>query len=290
MRAHDAAARRDAGVEHVLHDALLIRRFGEADAVALPVAAGPLWLVRQRQIGHRREEGSIVLGKPPSLFDDLRQPLELLAADGGLHIRHAVVETDRWVTFEDDLGGRVPLGIRDAHAVLAQKPELGVPFRVAGRQHPAFAGGDDFARMEREAGDIPVWLADAFPFAVDPDFAADGAGGVLNDRQRMTRGDLHDPRHVAGHANLVHTEDGLGALGDRRLDQCRIHVEGVGINVDEDGQGAAVTDAVGGRDEGMADGDDLVARPNPDGQECEVQGRGAARDCAGVGGADRCGE
>ncbi len=39
---------------------------------------------------------------------------------------------------------------------------------------------------------------------------------------------------------------------------------------------------VGGRDEGMADGDHLVARPRADGPQREVKRRGAVRDGAGV--------
>ena len=76
-------------------------------------------------------------------------------------------------------------GVRHAHAVLAQEPELRVPLGVAGGQHAALAGGDDLAGVEGEAGDVPVGLADGLPAVADADLAADGAGGVLDDRQAV---------------------------------------------------------------------------------------------------------
>ena len=135
-----------------------------------------------------------------------------------------------------------------------------------------------------------VGLADALPGVADADLAADGAGGILDDRQAVPGGDGRDPGQVAGHAHLVHAEDGLGALGDGGLQARRVQVEGVRLDVHEDRGGAAVADAVGGGDEGVADGDDLVARLDADRQQRQVQGRGAARNRAGVGGADQGGE
>ena len=104
------------------------------------------------------------------------------------------------------------------------------------------------------------------------------------------RGDRRDARQVAGHAHLVHAEDGLGARRDGGLETRRVDVEGVRLDVHEDRRGAAVADAVGGGDEGVADRDDLVARLDADRQQRQVQGGGAARDRAGVGGADQGGE
>ena len=70
-------------------------------------------------------------------------------------------------------------------------------------------------------------------------------------------------RQVAGHAELVHAEDGAGARGDGRFDQLRIDVEGQRVDVHEHRRRAAIADAVGRGDEGMADRDHLVAGPTP---------------------------
>ena len=56
------------------------------------------------------------------------------------------------------------------------------------------------------------------------------------------------------------------------------------------GVGPAVADRVGGGDEGMADRDHLVARPDAQGEQGQVQRRRAAGDRAGVAGADVGGE
>ena len=58
------------------------------------------------------------------------------------------------------------------------------------------------------------------------------------------------------------------------------------LDVDEHRRGAAVADGVGGGDEGVADGDDLVARPHADGEQRQVQRRRAVGDGAGVRRAD----
>ena len=63
-----------------------------------------------------------------------------------------------------------------------------------------------------------------------------------------------------------------------------------GLDVDEHRRRAAVADRVGGGDERVADGDDLVARPDADGQQRQVQRRRAVRDGAGVRRADELGE
>ena len=50
--------------------------------------------------------------------------------------------------------------------------------------------------------------------------------------------------------------------------------------------GAGMAYRIGGGDVGMAGGDDLIARLHADGQQRQMQGGGAVRDCAGVLGAD----
>ena len=71
--------------------------------------------------------------------------------------------------------------------------------------------------------------------------------------------DRHEAAQIARHADLMHTQDGARARRDGRFDQRRVDIEGRGIDIDEDRHRAAVADGVGGRDEGVADRDDLVA-------------------------------
>ena len=70
----------------------------------------------------------------------------------------------------------------------------------------------------------------------------------------------------------------------------RINVESCGINIHENWQGAAVANAVGGGDVGMADGDDFVPRAHAHRQQCQVQSGRAARNRAGVRRAHEAGE
>ncbi len=102
-----------------------------------------------------------------------------------------------------------------------------VPVGVARGEHPALAGGDDLARMKGKTGDIAVGLADPFPAVANANLAADGARGILNDRQAMTGSDGQNPAKVAGQANLMHAENGPGTLGDRGFEPGGIEIEGL---------------------------------------------------------------
>ena len=57
--------------------------------------------------------------------------------------------------------------------MLAQQAELRGRVGVGGGQHAAVAGRDHLARVEREAGDVAVRLADPLPAAVPADLAAE---------------------------------------------------------------------------------------------------------------------
>ena len=124
----------------------------------------------------------------------------------------------------------------------------------------------------------------------EADLRADGAGGVLDHRQAVGAGDRHQRGEVAGHADLVDGEDRLGPRGDRGRDGGDVDVVAAVLDVDEDRHAAALADGVRRGDEGVADRHHLVARPDADGEEREVQRGGAVRDGAGVGGADVGGE
>ena len=90
--------------------------------------------------------------------------------------------------------------------------------------------------------------------------------------------------------DLMDAENGSGPFGDRVFNESRVEIEGIRLDVHEHGQGAAIADAVRGRDERMADGDDFIAGLDADGQQRQMQGRGAVRNGAGVLGADKGGK
>ena len=133
----------------------------------------------------------------------LRQPLELLPPNRRLDVRHPVVVADCRVRLEDHLCRAVTHGVGHAHRMLAQQPELSVPFGVARREHAAIARADHLSRMKRETRHVTVRATDLLPFAFPVDLAADGAGRVLDQRQPMLARDRHDAPQVAGHADLV---------------------------------------------------------------------------------------
>ena len=103
------------------------------------------------------------------------------------------------------------------------------------------------------------------------------------------RGDGADLVHVGGLAVQAHRHDGAGAIGDRRIEQRRVHVGGVGLDVDEHRLGADQRDDFGGGDESERRGHDFIAGPDAERHERDHQRVGAARDrdavaAVGVGG------
>ena len=61
-----------------------------------------------------------------------------------------------------------------------------------------------------------------------------------------------------------------------------IHVEGLGVDIDEDGDGADLGDGFGGGDEGVGHRDDRIPRADSGRHEGEAQGVGAGVDADAV--------
>ena len=151
---HDAAARRDPLLEQRLHDGVAARR--RARRRAAPRRTGS-WCVPcggslgEAQAGDAGERRSVAVGEPPALGHHRVELVELGEADGGLEVGHAEVEAELGVLLEHD---GAPLACRswalDDHPVLAQPPQPAGQLGVGRQQHPALAGGDELARMERE--------------------------------------------------------------------------------------------------------------------------------------------
>ena len=92
---------------------------------------------------------------------------------------------------------------------------------------------------------------------------------VLDHRQA----ELEQWVEVGGLAGEVDREDRLRALRDACGGKLGIDVEVVVAHVDEDGRRARVDDHVRGRGPGDRRRDHLVARPDAEGDEREMQGR-----------------
>ena len=132
------------------------------------------------------------------------------------------------------------------HAVLAQQAEARIELGILRGQHAAIADGDHLARMKREAGDIARRLADLLARirrTGSPTPKAQAASSTTC--SPWAPRDRHDRIQVAGHADLVHAEDGARPRGDRRRDQRGIHVVADRLDVDEDRRRAAMADDVG---------------------------------------------
>ena len=69
-----------------------------------------------------------------------------------------------------------------------------------------------------------------------------------------------------------------------------VQVEGLGVDVDEDGGGADLGDGFGGGDEGVGHRDDGITRADSGRHEGEAQGVGAGVDADAVFGVAECGE
>src|SRR5271157_5572579 len=92
VRAHDAAAGRDAVIQQVLHHGGLVASLRKADEVALPVTARLGGLAGRDDRAYDAEQLVVTRGQLAAARHNFRQTLELLPANRGLNIGHAVVE------------------------------------------------------------------------------------------------------------------------------------------------------------------------------------------------------
>ncbi len=115
-----------------------------------------------------------------------------------------------------------------------------------------------------------------------PNFRADGAGRVFHHFEAVLGGQGQDAPQVAGHPQLVHRQDGPGAVRNGWFNQGRVKVAGLKLHVHEDGHGPYVAHRVGRGDKGVGDRDYFVAGLKIQGQQGQVQGRGAAGASHGV--------
>ena len=90
---------------------------------------------------------------------------------------------------------------------------------------------------------------------------AEALGPVFDHRECCVFcGNGFDPDHIRTLAVDADRHDGFGAGRDDRFDQGRIHVKGVGLDINEHGFGVEQGNHLGGGNPGIGDGDDLVTR------------------------------
>ncbi len=125
---------------------------------------------------------------------------------------------------------------------------------VVREQRAAFAGRQDLRGLVAEGAEV----ADA-PGAASPPLLAVRVCAVLDHRESVRGGDLHDPVHVGHLVAEVHREDRLRALRDGRLHLIGVDRPGLRRDVDEDRQGAGRHRRIGGGRERQGRDDHLVA-------------------------------
>ena len=148
---------------------------------------------------------------------------------------------------------------------------------VVGDQHAAFAAVDVLVIVEAEASDVGQRARVRVTCA-----STGGLSGVAKQLQAMTVRNLTQARHVSGLPKDVHSENGLGALGDKLLDTLRADVEGLGVNVREDRDAIPVQDCGGRRCHGPRRGDDLVTWLKANSADSSDQAGGPGVDRNGV--------
>ena len=110
-------------------------------------------------------------------------------------------------------------------------------------------------------------LADLIPLATEKDLAPDRTSGILNHGQTVPSSDIQNCSHIARHADLVNRHYRFSPRRDREFRECRVHVEGTGINIDEDWRRTAVADCICSRDKRMAYRHNFVAWAYPESVE-----------------------
>src|SRR5581483_7183349 len=99
--------------------------------------------------------------------------------------------------------------------------------------------------MEGEARHLRVRFANSLPFAIPENLATHGASSIFDDWQIMLAGCIENSFQIARHAHLVHTENCLGSISNRRFDFRRVDIKSTGLDVNEHGQSATVPYAIG---------------------------------------------
>ena len=193
-----------------------------------------------------------------NLGDSLRQVLAVFFAGPGLFFEtfplggeHRALElAEAVVASQAEM--LVPRALGQPAAVV-QRPQAGGKIVVAGEQDATLAAVEVLAGLEGKHADVSE-RADTPPFVL----GSVGVGRVLDDRQVVTPGDVHDGVHVGRQTAQVDGDDGPGARGDRLFDGGRIDVERIQLDVGKHGSRVGLDNRRSGGDEGERRHDHLV--------------------------------
>ncbi len=161
--------------------------------------------------------------------------------------------------------------------LVTQTPAHVGKFPIIGDDHSAFAGGDLFVGIKAE--DAATAKGADFSFFMA---AAETFAGILNEGDFMAGGEHRDFVHAAGVAEGFDAEDGLGFRCDGLGGLFDVHVQAGGFDIDEDRRRADHLDDVAGSDKRERGGDDLIPRPDAEGEQTAMQPRRAGAHCDGV--------
>ena len=228
--------------------------------------------------GCRAERRVVARGQRAPARDDRRQPLQLFPADGRLDVGHPVVEADASDT------PRTPPATRRGARCRARSCRAGA---AGGRRASSAASAVTIMPPSPVESSLRGWNEKQ---ATSPcgrpmrchapcqlDLAADRAGRVLDHRDvhgaapaATSRARSHGmPSWCTSSSALVRGESAASTSAG-------VDVERLELDVHEHRHGAAVANRIGGRDEGVADGDHLVAG----GRRPRRAAPGAARSCS----------
>ena len=202
----------------------------------------------------------LALGCPCPDFGELNAP------DRRMDVGHAVIEAHNFV------------GVARLHALVAREAYASDDAGVGGGDHAALAAGHVLRRVEGKGSEAAEG-ADRRPVQG----RAVGLGGVLENHESVLSGNRLERVHGRGVAVKMDGHDGARARGDRGFDGGRGEREGERVNVGEDGGRARDGHRVRCGREGEGGDDDLVARPDPRGEQAQVQGGGPRVDRDGSG-------
>ena len=219
---------------------------------------------RQDEFVHVGQFLQIPLGHAAAGVEELRQPPQLREAKSAIDIRQAEVVAQASVR-EPPRAGVAAL-VTEADAEVGQA-------RVVGHDHAALPRRHLLVWVESKRGSPGEGTG-------QPAFVrgADDLAGILDDRDSMGVGDGHDAVHRHRPAEDVDRQEQPRPLGDGRRHTLGVHVPCRLVDVDKDGRGALEQRAVGRGDKRKRRGDHLVARPEAEGLDQEVQGAGAGVD------------
>jgi hypothetical protein len=211
---------------------------------------------------------------PPFIAGRKRGKLD--QADGGVQFTYAIVVTE----FDHVVVERVsfvPVQGQSCHAVRAKQSGLICKVGTVGRQHSAFPRRHILVREETKATNV---APQPHRHAIEP--GSRRMRCVFDDGQTATPGKLHDPRHVARIACVMDDNDRARAHGNHRLDGAVADVPVFErFDVGENRFRTAIADGVCSRDESEGGTNDLVARPDAEAHQRNVERCSAVayRDC-----------